>query len=500
MAFHNNYRRVAVLAAFLAGLVMFRPHGGAAERDDPRPNILFCISDDQSWLHTGASGDRVVKTPIFDWVAGQGALFTRAFCVTPSCTPSRGTILTGQHSWRLGTGANLHSSLPANLDIFPDILEQAGYEVGYTRKGWGPGDWRAGGRTRNPAGNGYKSFDVFLKEKPEGKPFYFWFGSHDPHRPYEYRSGIGEGKSLEHVQVPPWLPDVREVRSDILDYYVEVERFDRDCGHLLDMLRERGLLENTIVIITSDNGMPFPQAKTTLYDSGTHLPLAVCWQAKMPGSRTVDDFVSFVDFAPTFLEAVGLPVGSEMTGRGFLDLLLSKASGQLDPSRDHVLLGRERHVAYRPGGVGYPARGIRTAEFLYIRNLEPQRWPAGDPPYYVDVDRSPSKYWMMLYPEQAQVKPLFEQTFLRRGEEELYDLTKDPGQQTNVASDPEYAEVKRRLADQLQKELAETGDPRALGQPVTWDSDPYYGREKNAWLQDQQQRFDEFQRLMKTGQ
>ena len=419
-------------------------------------------------------------------------LFEHAFCVTPSCTPSRGTILTGQHTWRLGEGANLHSSLPAKLATFPDLLEQAGYQVGYTGKGWGPGNWKAGDRKRNPAGNACKSFDAFLKTKPAGKPFCFWFGSRDPHRPYEYRSGIRAGKSPADVQVPGWLPDTPEVRGDILDYYVEIERFDRDVADLLEKLRAGGQLENTIVVVTSDNGMPFPRSKTTLYDSGTRMPLAVCWKAKIPGGRTVDDFISFVDFAPTFLEAAGVAVPSEVTGRSLLTLLLSGRSGHVEPGRDHVLLGRERHVAYRPGRVGYPARAIRTERYLYIRNLAPNRWPAADPPHFVDVDRSPSKFWMMLNRDRPEVRQLFDRAFLKRPAEELYDLENDPWQLENVADRPAYSAAKTRLAERLAEKLIETADPRAIGQPVSWDSDPYYGGSKDNWIRLQAEMLKEF--------
>lgn len=486
----------AVVLASLGLLGSIADAGAACVAEDAsdRPNILFCISDDQTWLHAGAYGDPVVETPAFDWVARHGVLFQNAFCVTPSCTPSRGTILTGQHTWRLGEGANLHSSLPAGLATFPNLLEQAGYEVGYTRKGWGPGNWKAGGRTRNPAGNGYKSFDAFLETKPAEKPFCFWFGSNDPHRPYEFRSGVNEGKSPADVRVPGWLPDTAEIRSDILDYYVEIERFDRDVSRLLEQLRTSGQLENTLVVVTSDNGMPFPRAKTTLYDSGTRMPLAVCWQAKIPGGRTVDDFISFVDFAPTFLEAAGLTVPSEVTGRGFLGLLLSGQSGRVESGRDHVLLARERHVAYRPGGVGYPARAIRTGRYLYIRNLAADRWPAAEPPHFVDVDRSPSKFWMMLNRDRPEVEPLFDLAFLKRPAEELYDLDKDPWQLENVAELPEYLDAKKRLAKRLAEELIETGDPRAMGKPVSWDSDPYYGGPKDAWLRLQAEMLEDFRK------
>ena len=229
-----------------------------------RPNIVFAISDDQSHAHTGASGDTVVRTPAFDRLAADGVLFAHAFCSSPSCTPSRGAILTGQECYRLEEGVNLWSSLPSKLRTYPDLLEEAGYHVGYTRKGWAPGRLEPGGRTRNPAGPRYDSFAAFRDAAPEGAPFCFWFGSSDPHRPYEKGSGLASGLRADDVSVPPFLPDVPEVRNDILDYYFEIERFDRELGEILSLLEERGELENTLVIATSDKGMPFHRAKADL--------------------------------------------------------------------------------------------------------------------------------------------------------------------------------------------------------------------------------------------
>ncbi len=447
----------------------------SAESDEGPPNILFAISDDQSWAHTGANGDRVVKTPTFDRVAREGVLFTNTFCSSPSCTPSRGAILTGRMFWQLEEGANLWSTLPEKFRVYPDLLEAAGYRVGYTRKGWGPGNIEPGGRTRNPAGPRYSNFREFLESVPDGKPFCFWFGSHDPHRAYEKGSGLESGKRLEDVEVPPFLPDDPEVRSDILDYYFEIERFDREVGEMLALLEEKGL-DNTLVVITSDNGMPFPRAKTNLYDYGTRMPLAVRWPARVKGGRVIDDFISFTDFAPTFLQAAGLEPPPEMTGRSFFDLLTSDKQGRVDLERDMVFTGRERHTDRREGKRGYPMRAIRTHQFLYIRNLRPDRWPAGDPEGYGDIDGSPTKKFMMENRDAENVRELFQLAFGKRPAEELYNLEREPAQLKNVAELPEYAEAKRKLQIELEQFMTDTEDPRAFGKGDEWDTQPYYGR------------------------
>ena len=265
--------------------------GAAAMADDPRPNIVVAIADDWSWPHAGAYGDRVVKTPAFDRVAAEGVLFTHAFCASPSCTPSRGAILTGQAVHRLEDGGNLWSLLPKRFACYPDLLEASGYVVGLTGKGWGPGTLEGSGRTRNPAGPAFPSFERSWRRVPGDKPFCYWFGSQDPHRPYDQGAGSASGMKPEDVVVPPFLPDTPEVRGDILDYYFEVERFDRAVGAILQQLDARGLAANTIVVVTSDNGMPFPRCKANLYDSGTHMPLAIRWPARVKGRRTVDAFV-----------------------------------------------------------------------------------------------------------------------------------------------------------------------------------------------------------------
>ena len=442
-----------------------------------RPNILFAISDDQSFPHTGAAGDPVVRTPHFDRVAAEGVRFAFAYCSSPSCTPSRGAILTGQECYRLREGMNLWSSLPADIPVYTDLLEQAGYHVGFARKGWGPGDFAAGGRPRNPAGQQYESFDAFFAARQKNQPFCFWFGSQDPHRPYEKGSGLASGLRLDDVVVPQFLPDEREIRSDMLDYFFEIERFDRNLGAILAALEKADELDNTLVVVTSDNGMPFPRAKTNLYDHGTRLPLAMRWPERIPGGRVVEDFVSFVDFAPTFLDAAGVETPSEMTGRSLLPLLSAAGSGRIEPARDHVILARERHTIRRAGRVGYPMRAIRTYDSLYIRNLEPDRWPAGDPPDFGDIDGSPSKDFLLRNREAPGVRLYFELACAKRPAAELYDMAYATDQTANVAGRAQYAQIEKALAARLDARLTETRDFRLSSQEAPWESAPYYGRD-----------------------
>lgn len=451
---------------------------GAALADD-RPNILIALADDWAWPHAGVYGDKVVKTPTFDRVAAKGMLFNYAFCAAPSCTPSRAAILTGQASHRLAESGNLWSILRKQYVCYPDLLEAAGYHVGYTRKGWGPGSLQGSGRTRNPAGPFYKDFTAFLASVPQGKPFCFWFGSHDPHRPYAQGSGVRSGMRLEDVFVPSYLPDTPEVRSDICDYYFAVQRYDREVGAILKQIEAAGKRENTLVVMTGDNGWPFPRAKANLYDAGTRQPLAVCWPAKIRPGRISDAFISLQDLAPTFLEAAGLQPTAAMTGHSLLDLLTGKAT----VGRDQVFLERERHANVRQGSLGYPCRAIRTREFLYIRNFHPERWPAGDPQMWKavgpfgDIDGGPSKEVVLKGREGNELGRFFQLACSKRPPEELYDVRRDPYELTNLADRPEYAARKRSLRKALDEWMRITEDPRAEAADDRWDQYPYSGPE-----------------------
>lgn len=446
--------------------------GAAFAPAQRRPNILLCLADNWAHPHASAYGDPVVRTPLFDRIAREGVLFTHAFAPNPSCSPSRSMLLAGQESHRLGAAANLYGNLPADTPLYTDLLEQAGYFVGYSGKGWGPGSPQAGGRKTNPAGRLFKSFGEFLAAKPEGAPFCFWFGSHDPHVPWNRGQQRKAALDAAKIRVPAHLPDDPAVREDILAYYCEVEEFDSECDNLLELLKRRGELDNTLVAITSDNGWQLPRGLANCYDLGVRIPLALRWPARIKGGEVRRDFVSIADLAPTFLEAAGLAPPKAMTAAS----LFSRTR------RDCMFLERERHANVRRGDLSYPVRGIRTLEFLYLWNLTPDRWPAGDPEYYWavgefgDVDDSRSKRLLM----SARPQPYFDLNLGKRPAEELYDLRKDPDQVKNVAADPAYASAKQRLRARVEAWMKETADPRAAGPTDFWDRVPYTGSKRRA--------------------
>jgi len=469
---------------------------GCSEAEDPtRPNILFAISDDQSYPHASAYGFKAVRTPAFDRVAREGVLFTNAFSPSPGCSPTRAALLTGRHIWQIENAGTHASSFPAKYVTFPDLLEESGYFVGFTGKGWGPGNWQDF-RPRNPAGPEFAkhtmepphkgmsnsdyaaNFADFLEQRPSDKPFCFWYGGREPHRQYEKGSGLKVGKDPADVAVPPFLPDTPEIRSDILDYAVEIEWFNTHLERILEMLEKAGELDNTLIIVTSDNGMPFPRAKANLYEFGIHMPLAIRWGSKAPAGRVVDDMVGFVDLTATVLEAAGVKHPGEypLSGRSILKTLTSEGQGDVDETRTHIFSGRERHSSSRYKNLTYPQRAIRTRQYLYIRNFAPERWPAGAPQKYEtdgslgpmhdgyhDIDSSPSLTFLIENRLDDELKRFFDLAVGKRPAEELFDVMKDPGCLDNLAEKSEFDEIRARLGKQLEDYLKESGDPRALG-------------------------------------
>lgn len=486
-----NRKSFTIAAGFSALLLVSHLTAAEGVVDRKRPNILLAISDDQSWEHYGAYGCKAVKTPAFDRVASEGALFTRFFAAAPQCSPNRASLLTGRHIWQNREAGTHSSSFPSELAVYPDLLEQRGYTVGYTGKAWSPGNWKISGRTRNPAGNAFNekkldtvpatgisktdyagNFEDFLKQKKTDQPFCFWYGGYEPHRDYEKGSGMKSGKALADVRVPPFLPDNETVRSDLLDYLLEIEWFDSHLAKMMKLLEARGELDNTVIIVLSDNGMPFPHAKANLYEHGVRLPLAIRYPPAVRAGQQVKNLLSCVDIAPTILDAAGVKIPTEMTGRSVLPGLNgSEAKG----INDCVLFGRERHTHARPDNVGYPSRAIRTDQYLYIWNMKPDRWPVGNPPGYEDTDGgSPSKaYLVAQQQEEGPAKKLSELAFGLRPADELYEVEKDPGCVVNLAGQPAYAKTVSELRTRLQELLRQQGDPRVLGSEI-FDSYPRY--------------------------
>jgi uncharacterized sulfatase len=491
----------------------------AAEGTSAKPNILFFLADD--WGRNAScyrdparpSVNDVIQTPNIDRVAREGVLFPNAFMCVSSCTPSRASMATGCYFWRCGKKAFLGSRDAGwrgihdpgdDLPGFGLLLGKEGWAMSRSGKTldqrWYPGlGLPLGGRQLRF--NGYaeqnklthdqtvKVFEeavrdvmrkVLAKRKP-GQPFCHVIGPVGPHRPYT----VGSGQSLWGInpdalkgKLPQFIPDVPEARTDYADTLGEVLALDLEVGWILDELQKAGELDNTMLVLTGDNGINMPRGKAHCYDLSVRAPLMIRWPRGIskPG-RVVDDFVNLMDLAPTWLEAAGIQPPATMDGRSLLPLLKSEKSGLIDPTRDYVIVGRERHEAnVRPDSSPYPMRAIRTADFLYIRNFKAERWPCGDP--YGDADSlgdprpqgSPAVAWLVAHRNEAAIKPLYDLCYGKRPAEELYDLRKDPDQMHNVAAEAAYADAKKQLSARLMAVLEKTHDPRLTD---AFDKPPY---------------------------
>ncbi|MEO0509933.1 MAG: sulfatase [Verrucomicrobiota bacterium] len=456
------------------------------------PNILFCIADDASFEHFGVNGCTWVNTPNIDRLAADGINFVAAYTPNPKCAPSRSVILTGRNPWQLGAAANHYPIFPEAYKTYSEALSEYGYEIAYTGKGWGPGTARGRNMTGKhyekfrqadvPAGginkNEYtRNFDYFLDKRDQSKPFVFWFGCKEPHRNYEFKSGVKNGKTLESIDtVPAYWPDNETVRHDMLDYAVEVEHFDKHVGGYVEVLRKRGLLDNTLIIVTSDNGMPFPRVKGHPYHHAAHMPFVAHWPKGIndPG-RTFEQFVSFTDLAPTFLDIAGLSLAEsgmqDFAGRSLNEIFKGNRNMAPIPERTSILMGRERNDVGRPKDWGYPVRAIRQGNLFYIHNFEPTRWPCGNPSTgFRDTDKSPTK--TAIY-DTGVGSDYWNQNLGKRPKEELYDVSQDPDCVDNLATNPEYATQMAALQTELFRQLEAEGDLRMSGKGEWYEAQPY---------------------------
>lgn len=476
-------------------------YGMASRSSQPenRPNILFCIMDDAS-PHMGAYGYIWSKTPNFDRLAAEGVLFLNAYTPNAKCAPSRANVLTGRNSWQLEEAGNHVANFPAKFKTFPEALRENGYLTARTGKGYAPGNpGMVNGKRRELIGDPVEKqrtepwtsgmsnvdysaeFDHFLDNKKEDKPWFFWYGAHEPHRKYEYSSGKSHGKKLADIdRVPGFWPDTDTVRNDMLDYALEIEYADMHLGLMIESLEKRGLLENTVIVMTSDHGMPFPRGKAQEYEYSNKVPLAISWPEgiKKPG-RVVRDMVSFIDFAPTFLELAGIQFeDSQMypsPGKSLTDIFQSGEDGQVNPERDVVLIGRERHDYGRPENKGFPIRGIVSDDYLYLYNYDTSLWPAGNPEVgYLDCDASPTKTQVLNMRRSGEDESYWQLSFGKRSSiEELYHVTEDPDCMNNLAGDMDLIGLKKSMKERMEAMLIAQEDPRMFGNGDIFNSYPF---------------------------
>lgn len=482
-----------------------------------RPNILFAISDDQSHIHTSFAGSRFVETPAFDRIAREGVYFVNAYAGSPGCAPSRSALVTGRHHWQNEQSGQHASAWLKKYVPFVDLLAFNGYATGRTGKGVGPfryaddsthAVWRAGNAggpehsyiqyddqndPRSASGirnlDYFANFKYFMEHERGEQPFFFWYGSSEPHRRFEEGSWRSNGKSLADAEVPAFLPDNATTRGDLLDYAVEIEWFDHHLELMIQYLEEIGELENTVIIVTSDNGMSFPRAKANSYEYGVRVPLAIRYPLAFGEGLSVDIPVSFIDIAPTILEITNTS-SKEMfpiTGKSLLPLL-TRSPHPMTTQRP-VYTGRERHSSSRYQNWGYPQRTVRKGDYLLIWNMKPDRWPAGAPQRYAqedssvllnmfsldknagytqddiftDIDACPTLDYMINHLTDKEIRPYLLLCCDKRPEFELYDVADDPECLNNLADLPAFETLRQSMFTLLKDELIRTGDPRVTG-------------------------------------
>ncbi len=501
-----------LFACSLTSFAVAAEKAPAKKQERKRPNIVLAFADDlgrysSAYRRAGLpSVNDHLQTPAMDRIAAEGALFWNAFVSAPSCTPSRAALLSGRHFFRNGSHAQLHH--PWNGDNAKDpwnevrgfglMLANAGYHIGWSYKMHVSED-RMGGKKRNyqPAGKDFNHFSQFVSEaedmatakarlldevrgnfsafladrKQDDQPFFYWFNPTNTHRPWQQ----GSGRKLWGIEpdklqglLPAFLPDEPEIREDFADYLGEAMAFDAGVGVLLAALEQRGLLDNTLVVVSGDHGAPgFPRGKTNLYDFGAQVPLLMRLPGKITAGRQIEAPVSLLDLAPTFLRAAGLKPSPDMNGQNLLPALA--AGGDTSKLRGWVIVGRETHVnTAREGNLPYPQRALRTRDHLYVVNFKPDRWPVATPPLNaadtgkrrMDIDFGPTRSWFVAREGDARIEELWQLGFGLRPEEEMYDLSKDPDQMHNLAGISAYDSLRAELREQLLAELRDNEDPR----------------------------------------
>jgi N-sulfoglucosamine sulfohydrolase len=412
-------------------------------------NFIIFIADDISWDDFGCYGNRQVKTPVVDNLAENGIKFNNTYLTASSCSPSRNSILTGRYPHNTGA-AELHTQPPLDMISFPELLKANGYFTAHSGK-WHMGDYAERGfdvisRTYEEIGNsGSDSWVKVVQERPRNKPFFLWYASLDAHRDWGENKYSGT-HNPDSIVPPFYLHNGPETRKDLAQYYDEVHRFDVRIGEVIAELEKQGELDNTMIIVMSDNGRPFPHSKTRVNDRGMKTPFVIYWPGKVTTTPQISNsLVSVIDIAPTILEIAGQCTPESFQGVSFLPVIK-------DPSRDF-----RNYVFAEHNWHDYEAheRMVRNKNFMYILNSRPNLSQLGP----ADAVSSPAYRELKELKTTGKLSAAQADIFMvPRPYEELYDYSKDPLQLLNVASVPEYAEALEELRGVLQKWMEETGD------------------------------------------
>jgi N-sulfoglucosamine sulfohydrolase len=437
-----------------------------------RPNILLITADDMNYDSLGVTGCQTSDiTPHLDRLASEGMRFTRAHVTIAVCQPCRSVLMTGRYPHN--NGAMGFEPIRTDVPTLPEALRQAGYMNGILGKVkhlapiekfcWDtvvrPEELGVG---RDPSAYYQHAKTFFASAREAGTPFFLMANSHDPHRPFagsqQEKNRIRRRKVTfpgasryfkpGEIEVPGFLPDIPDVRQEIAEYYTSVHRCDETVGAILRALEESGYADSTLVMFLSDHGMPLPFAKTNCYLHSTRTPWIVRWPGHVqPGKVDTDHFISGIDFMPTIMAVLNIKPTGCTDGRSFLPVM----RGHKQSGRGTVFTVFNQTAAKRD----YPMRCIQNDRFGYIYNA----WSDGE-----TVFLNESQNGLTFKAMQAAAKGDAEiaarvRLFQYRVPEELYDFECDPDALTNLADDPDHAEVKQRMRGKLARRMADTGDP-----------------------------------------
>lgn len=393
----------------------------------------------------GCYGNPLIKTPVIDQLAKEGTICNNAFLTTSQCSPSRTSILAGQFAHSIGT-EDLHYPLNDQTKLIPFYLKQEGYYTGILMK-------------QHLGANGLKQFDhvgagrddeatdlfsTFL-DKTSGQPFFAWVAFLDPHRPYGGPRGADKVHQPADVLVPPYFVDTEKTRKEIALYYDEIHRMDNNVGEMLKELENRNLRKNTLIIFLSDNGMPFPRAKATVYDFGIKTPLIFQWEGVVSQNTNYEGMISVVDLAPTILEVAGIEKPADMYGNSIKHIF----QNQSIPGREYIFAERNWH------DTDEHIRCIRSERYKLIVNGYPELLF----PITGDYTRS-DVWWDLLEAKENKALNRFQKSYFEfpRYQVELYDLEKDPYEVYNLIDRKEYQEIALELNNRLLIWQEETND------------------------------------------
>jgi N-sulfoglucosamine sulfohydrolase len=427
---------------FTLALCLLFPAMTPASQAADRPNILLILADDQTWHDVGCYGNKDVRTPNIDRLAGQGMRFTHAFTATAMCAPTRAQLYTGLFPVRNGAYPN-HSRVYKGTKSIVHYLKALGYRVGLAgKKHFGP-----------PASFPFETVPpralARFINRAATQPYCLIVASHSPHLPWT--QGDARAYDPDKLTLPPYLVDTPETRQALTRYYAEITDFDREVGECLTLVEKSGQANNTLFLYTSEQGAQFPRCKWTCYDTGLRTAFVVRWPGKVQPGAVSDAMIQYVDVVPTLIEAAGGTPPKELDGKSFLPVLLGKA----DKHRE-VVYGVHTTRGIIQGSACYPIRSIRTRTHKYIWNLKAEEKFQN----VLTAGRDRGGYWLSWVKKaKTDAKAArFVTGYQQRPAEELYDLSADPYELNNLAEDPRHRELKEKLRKQLLSWMEQQGD------------------------------------------